>query len=497
MKKLFMTIILFSLLLGGCTGSEDTTAANTDDTWEDESDNTWEEDSDYGETGADYDDSYGDESENGDAYEETVVASYPFIDIYPFSEDRAWVAFGEDEYNCILGIIDTNGKLLYQGNPVNLSSEANRNYFYVSQFQDGLAFYRGNGLSHEDYEGCPCGIIDSDGNVLFETQITPEGGYLILAYGNGHFFVAQHIQNFDTDEWRYGTIDKNGNALNEMKPFNDKEVGLEHWANQSKYFPTIQYIGENFIALPSGLYNIETAQFYAFPCSYVDYREDPIGNFCDGRTCIIDNGYFDIGAYIIDTSYTGIWKDEDDELQGFVCKKDDFYSNSKYSEGLIYGYGDGIESGYYDKDLNLAISLEQNESIVDGGAFNGGYAAIAMRGADGELYASMIDRQGNLLYSPVKTDGFDPDNSSNGYLQVTIDREEKIIGPNGAVYTLGVDDLSMLEGLTFGDVSNGFILMGMEEVYNKESYKYEEIPPHYVSLDGSAIIDSAKISSSP
>lgn len=68
------------------------------------------------------------------------------------------------------------------------------------------------------------------------------------------------------------------------------------------------------------------------------------------------------------------------------------------------------------------------------------------------------------------------------------DEGKKIIGPDGAIYTPSVDDLSMLEGLTFGDISNGFIIMGSEE-------DSSDTTPYYVSLDTNTIIDSVKVTS--
>lgn len=454
-KKLLVAVLLLSVLLGGCSGSK-----NVDFTTEENTD-AWEDDTEY-------DDSYGDGYGDEDDSEEAVVASYPLRKIYPFSEDRAWVVFGEDEYSSSSGIIDKDGRLVYQ---------AGSKWYYVSQFQDGFSFYREN-----DTEESPCGIIDSDGNTVFKSQITLEGGYLILAYGNGHFFVAQHIQNFDTDEWRYGTIDKDGNVLNEMKP-----------CEESFGFSNIRYIGGNFISTPSVLYNISTSRFF--------YPSGEIADFCEaeGYTYIMLEALFDEALCIVDTNFEGLSRNENDELQGYVSIKHGLYAASGYSEGLIYGYREedyndyeeDAVSGYYDKDLNLVISLEQYaENDIIGGAFHGGYAAVKMYGADGECYASVIDKQGNLVYPQIKTDDIDVNNSANGYLQATIDNEKKIIGPDGTVYTPGVDDLSVLAGLTFGDVSNGFLLMGTDESDSSDE------APYYVNLDGNTVIDSVKVTSS-
>ncbi len=481
-KKLLVAVLLLSVLLGGCGGSRDvdfTTEENTD---------TREDDAEYRETEHENTDT----DYNEDAYEEpeeAVVETYQFTKPRPFSNGRAWVDFPIDhKYSYCTGVIDTDGKLVYQ---------ADSQLFYVSQFQDGLAFYR-----EDDTVESPCGIIDTEGNVLLESKISPDGGYLILAYGNGHFFAAQHIQSFDTDEWRYGTIDKNGNVLNEMQA-SDENFDLGNWVDDVNTWPAIRYIGENFIVLPSGLYNISTAHFSPFPGRNM---EKTVGNFYEGYTAIaIDEGNYGF-AYIIDTGYEEQPCENYDDLQNVVSKKFDFSSDSAYGEGLIFGtlgegsvfgseyyddevnYHEGV--GYYDKDWNLAISLEQyKENRINGGAFSGGYAPITMQGADGDWYAAVIDRQGNLAYSPVRIDQIinhvSLNDSQNGYFQVTIDDETKIIEPDGKVSTPGTDDLSMLNDFSFGDVGDGLICC----------MDVDDGCWSYVRLDGSGIIDCVKLMS--
>lgn len=481
-EKLLVAVLLLSVLLGGCGGSRDvdfTTEENTD---------TWEDDTGYEETGYENTDTDYDEEA-----EETVVETYQFIKLRPFSEKRAWVDFAlvANQSYCT-GVIDTDGKLVYQ---------ADDRLFYVSQFQDGLAFYR-----EDDTVESPCGIIDVEGNVLFESKISPDGGYLILAYGNGHFFAAQHIQSFDTDEWRYGTIDKNGNVLNEMQA-SDENFDLENWVDDVNTWPAIRFIGENFIVLPSGLYNISTAHFSPFPRN-AWRMEKTVGNFYKGYTAIVLDGV-DF-AYIIDTNYEEQLCESYDELQNVVSKKERFYSDSSYGEGLIFGtlggYYDEDEVnyyervGYYDKDWNLAISLEQyKENRIKGGAFSGGFAPITMQGADGDWYATVIDRQGNLAYSPVRIDQVDLNNSPNGYFQVTIDGKTKIIEPDGKVSTPGVDDLSMLNDLSFGSIdgSSSLALGGVGDgLISCLDVENNNLSYSYARADGNGKIDCVKLMSS-
>ena len=125
-------------------------------------------------------------------------------------------------------------------------------------------------------------------------------------------------------------------------------------------------------------------------------------------------------AYIINSDYEEPWRDGCGALENAISKKDDFLSDSSYGEGLIFGttYYHPNEVGYYDKDWNLVISLEQyKENDISGGSFSDGYAPIVMTGADGDWYASIIDKQGNLSYTPIRIDNANPNDSANGYLQ--------------------------------------------------------------------------------
>lgn len=226
--------------------------------------------------------------------------------------------------------------------------------------------------------------------------------------------------------------------------------------------------------------------------------EKTVGDFYEGYAAIVLDGV-DF-AYIIDTDYEEQPCESYDELQNVVSKKGEFHSDSSYGEGLIFGnevYSDGI--GYYDKDWNLAISLEQyKENRIKGGAFSGGFAPITMQGADGDWYAAVIDRQGNLAYSPVRIDQVDLNNSQNGYFQVTIDGETKIIEPDGKVSTPGVDDLSMLNGLSFGSIDgNSSLALGGvgDGLISCLDVENNIISYSYARADGSGIIDCVKLMS--
>lgn len=471
MKKGVMVLITVSFLLFLCIYAKNGTDKTVPDMSVSKENNPIEV---YEEMDSDYEnDTY---EENP---EEMPVKTCPFTKLYPFSEERAWVNFDKDGIT-YTGIIDTDGKLLYE----------TENDVYKSQFQDGLSFYVQEGPDESS-----CGIIDSDGNVTFENQITSDGGYLILAYGNGHFFVTQHIQNFDTDEWRYGTVDKNGNILNKMKRL--KSENNEYLSGGD--FQEIDYVGEGFISLPhSWEWNEDSYAFYNLLTAETVFPQyAPITEFKNGYTlCTTDA--FDYGSkvmsvdeWIASADYDMLNPSSnpnyDKEIGGEFEWSNDLALGSPF---YIHGKGNrDMDYGYYDKDWNLVTSLEKyRNKDIEGGPFGNEYAAVTLKGSDDCQYASAVDNSGNLVYDPVKIDNGSVYDSANGYFQVVIDGEDKIIDPEGTIYTPGVDDLSMLKGLTFGDVSEGFIIMDSE---GDDS----DATPYYVSLDTNTIIDSVKAAS--
>lgn len=455
-RKILITILLFSILLGGCgnSGYEDNTL-NAEDTWEDDAED-------------EAIDTYHDSNSYETEPEEEIIDSYPLVELSPFSEERAWVTYKKDN-SIYTGIIDTDGNLLY-GTEGEL--------YFKSQFKDGLSFYW-----EENSEETRCGIIDLDGNVLFKSQITPDSGYLILGYGEGHFLVAQHIQNFDTDEWRYGTIDENGDVLNKLKKIKiQKDEYNDRYLTGVSIDGTIKYIGENYIRVSYELfYNLSTAEVIS-PSYY------PETEFGEGYALCRSYDYADYKIMSVDEwiNSTNYDIETSDLHSGKECLNGNFKWNNGLTLGTPYSYSEGSDEagdyGYYDKNWNLVISLEKyRDNDIKGGPFGDGYGAVKMRGTDGELYASAVNEKGELAYDPIKIDDGNIDNSANGYFQVIIDEEEKIIGPDGTIYTPGIDDLSALKEASFANINGGFII--------------SNINPHYIGVDGNNRIDSAKVTS--
>ena len=120
-----------------------------------------------------------------------------FIKASDFSDGVAWVQYEED-YQTITAVIDTNGDIVFiPPEPV----------LHFSNFVDGYSFYI---TSYADSRDPQSHIIGKDG-------VSIAVDYNIYAHGGGHFLVAEHVSNFDVDEWRIGTIDAGGAIINPLR----------------------------------------------------------------------------------------------------------------------------------------------------------------------------------------------------------------------------------------------------------------------------------------
>lgn len=105
-------------------------------------------------------------------------------------------------------LIDTQGRVMWKSE----FTKEDRALKETSEFRNGLAYFVFNGNDKSTYN-----IIDSDGNVTFTRDFTED--FMILGHGDGLFLVAEHIVDFDTDEWQIGAMDRNGTMVAAYKAY--------------------------------------------------------------------------------------------------------------------------------------------------------------------------------------------------------------------------------------------------------------------------------------
>lgn len=402
-----------------------------------------------------------------------------------FSEGRAWVQFkesdrkggsvnalekavkaatGNDLGKVIYGLqnlnmdgnnraalIDATGKMLWE------SELTNKDYVLLekSTFQQGATYCLFNGNEQSMYY-----IIDSDGNTTFTRECTDD--FLILACGDGLFLVAEHVSNFDTDEWQLGVMDKNGEMISPLQRYEmtlpsvpnaaDLPAGdapdpnVDYWGclkyqeqlaayeeyENYPYSPVwleinkdtirCEYLGENVYRIyPDGwqsiLLNMESRQTI-----YTDYAENKNGymisfitGFKNGAASIL---YQDNEEGQMVCSLT-----KDGTITPIVTNdwaKRDIRPDMKFSEGLAFVEYDQSSDGFVHTDGTIyrtgVYCNLHGDAIIEFPQYNGkhlyhcspfqkGYASINIQGADSIHYITAINKNGDLMFEPKP--GFD------------------------------------------------------------------------------------------
>ncbi|MDE6750727.1 MAG: hypothetical protein K2K21_16940 [Lachnospiraceae bacterium] len=144
-------------------------------------------------------------------------------------DDAAQFAMEHIEYYQGLNraaLIDTHGRIIWKSE----RTGNGRVLTEVSEFRNGLAYFIFNGNEGEIYY-----IIDLEGNVSYTKECSED--FMILSHGGGLFLVAEHIINFDVDEWQIGTIDKNGNSVADYKTYEVTTLPEEPLSVEEPVYP--------------------------------------------------------------------------------------------------------------------------------------------------------------------------------------------------------------------------------------------------------------------
>jgi hypothetical protein len=418
---------------------------------------------------------------------EIIYTEYPFREMGVFSEDRAWVKYG-GQNALSTALIDNTGAVLFQ---------TDFEISYCSPFEDGLSYCLVKG--EPDYTWF---IIDSAGTITaanfdltrLESDLVKTNNYMLFGYADGHFLVAEHITGFDANEWRMGTIDKNGNVLNELKPRPDfdieRTVGDLDYSLKNGTLKRLFYnAGDGIVSMQyaGGLYNVRDDKAVALVSqdgipfkNAILYNLNFNGRFNDGFATV----WVQYEFYIMSSAYIS-----GDMNNTEIYKPIEAGDATEYSEGLYAGW---VQPDIYKPqfccylDLNgdIAITFPEYEGRDYYCApFSGGYAAMSVEGVDNFWYITVIDKTGKRMYEPIKTDAKVGDyylhsldgKTSHGYIYDIIGGEDVIITPDGKTLKPGADDLSVIgKDISFANISNGFIHT------NKG----------YTSLDGKTVINS-------
>lgn len=341
----------------------------------------------------------------------------------PYSDGIAWIQYLSDTNNTITAAIDADGNILFTLDEQNIC--------YCSDFQDGYAFYAvdddtiiykstysGHRLTHEI-------IIDEEGNELYCTKQDSASDIKeehILCYGDNRFVALRHISNMTTNQWYIGTIDAQGNTIDEFQEFDDGDSYL-NFANLQKQLNTTysyyylepldiqttpkiicvsRYLGE-------GVYCLNDSKFSSKGCFY-RAGQGIMARFEEG---VSDSGLFPLGIannkFIMGKyrnggrfNYLKIF-----DHNGSRIKELDSYSADYIGQKTAprYAFKDDMfyyRKGYYDVDLNLVRPVDLYPDLaVWCHPFYHGYAIVQIKGQDEELYMTVINEQMEEQFEPM------------------------------------------------------------------------------------------------
>lgn len=375
------------------------------------------------------------------------------------SENRIWIEFSRvinNNFTKKSALIDTDGKILWECQ-INPDSTG---LIETSNFKDGLAYCLFKNDNKLQYM-----IFDSDGNVTYTRD--KDDNFILLGHGDGLFLAAEHIIDFERNEWQIGAIDKNGNTVVPFKVYKkdpppgpdpvEKPSGpipdpnYNYWAYLEYYeqldayeaysnysftpeaisFDTsstpdnqnikCEYMGDNIYKIgPESnfwyvLLNLDSQSIiYTYDRNYTS---NPLHNFYDGGIVFLTN--FENGTAKVLHKYQSPVSREEKNVVSTITEDgvittiiDNYWTNNilsrsdvTFNDGLVCVNSTSQEfpSGYYDLEGNRLIDFpEYNDRIYVCYPFIDGYACINIEGSDGYAYFTVIDKDKNFLFDPVR-----------------------------------------------------------------------------------------------
>ncbi len=468
MKKrivVFIALLLVSCFaLSGCAQSEETNAEVPEESVEalEEPIENIEEYMEWGEP----------EDEEVDIDSFLALDGMEILAMAPFVDGVGWVQYmsgGE----MITAAVDTGGRVLLEiPGPV----------WYVSPFESGYAYavISDNATYYQNadtYTGCYEQVVPAmtheviysiEGYEMYSTSSSDAEEH-ILCMSGGKFVTLRHESGLDYDWWTLGTIDWNGDVVDDFQSYE----GVD-----GKLVPTwkTKYSGTKKL-----------------PCVYgVGYGNNNDGDQGDGFSRYIGGGVYyltgnshglfyqpekqlvttSVGTRLLSDSYNGkvlvewngkYYTQDVDTNDGKIALALQMNEYEDIGNGRIFHYDHLMpnnlyyhDHGYYDVEMNRVIQIEEYTSLaMDGSVFNEGYALIFLVGVDGNTYVTVIDEEGAVQFEPIQAERTSG-KVSNGCFVVRTDTECAVYNVHGN-YLRHLCDATEAE--YFRDISGGYVTM--------------------------------------
>ena len=249
------------------------------------------------------------------------------------------------------------------------------------------------------------------------------------------FVVIRHKSDISNDAWYIGTIDKNGNTIDEFKSFtigdsqsnmiDEDLIPKWSWVDYDNLYYHEQsadnipvYVGDGcFILYDENkplFYNPSQGTLIKVDSGNVNIRGEVSKGFLSSRYLSsqgnkvswykvdLKTGEVLYPSYLPEGSSSYYIPFEESFQDMFANETDVNFSlvDIGMNNGLIF-----YDHGYYDIDGNEVIHIKEYEDQdIFCSTFSDGYALMLVDGADGNKYVSIIDTEGNVLFDPIKTE---------------------------------------------------------------------------------------------
>lgn len=338
-------------------------------------------------------------------------------------------------------------------------------YQPISQFNKGVslvAFY-----------GVPYGVVDEDGNYVFNLDTLGVDGFYLYnckdyphgtyvddkAVNDGLFIVYKCEEAFDGIRNYAGVLDAEGNWILELSQDNlfASEISNKKMRN------SIIYCGEGMFIIdtyPNLLFNVYTGEKKEFNYNTLEDVHYEMPNFsfvngvatvCEAYSHVAIICHFDKNA-----KRTKILEIDD-------TKKTNFKDTCEGDNGLIKV----DDVGYFTTDGKQIISLESYADVSDFTDFTDGYAVGIIYNENRTGYLAAYDSTGNFMFEPVEFSHTFDDiyiDASNNYIVFVKDVRSHVF-QHGEVYVYDLNSGTYLSSVTIpytccGGVfySNGVIM---------------------------------------
>lgn len=264
------------------------------------------------------------------------------------------------------GVIDENGTLIYTAH-----NDVLKVYGYDS---DNLAYYT---TETGDV------VVDENGQEHLMTQKTEEESVSICGHGNGVFILRKDIANYTQKASYVSVVDAEGNIIFDEQelPKGSDVLGISNYVSA-----VFTYYGEGIFRSNKDILGSSYTAFLNSNTGAVFWDK------YDSLTSKYGKFYIrDRQAYFFDRNAVNPYYDRAAVVSAEIVSTEDAYFN--WYESLTRD--DFVE-------YRVMPAFPNGVSVSEYGTFDEDLAPVVLSGADGRYYITVVNRDGEQQYEPIK-----------------------------------------------------------------------------------------------